>query len=191
MAESAQILEVSKPWHEDLAEFLIANPHKSMAEVAAHYGVTAPWLSTVKNSDAFRDYYDARRGEHFSAVSLSLVEKVSALAELSVEALTKQVSDHTLGAPMAVDTLMNVTDLALKSLGFGAKKSGEAPQQNNTLILVGDQAALERARSTLRTVRERVIDADLEREAAGESASGETSVVEQQPQPQEILPPSD
>lgn len=161
MAESAQILSVGKPWQEALAEYFIVNPTHSMEQAAEHFHVTRAWLSTVKNSDAFQDYYQSRRREHFDAVSATLVDKVSGLAEMAVDALSTRVEEHMRGKELSVDALGSVADLALKSLGFGAKSSPSGTTVNNTrnvTIVVGDQQALARARGMLKTVRERIID---------------------------------
>jgi hypothetical protein len=164
MAESAQILRVGKPWQEALAEYFIVNPTHSMTQAAEFFGVTLAWLSTVKNSDAFQDYYQSRRREHFDAVSASIVDKVAGLAEMTVDALATRVEEHMRGKELSVDALGSVADLALKSLGFGAKGSPSGTTVNNTrnvTIVVGDQQALSRARGMLKTVRERIIDSAL------------------------------
>jgi len=173
MADSVQLLGLSKPWHEELATFLIKNPHLTMGQVARSFNVSASWLSVVKNSDAFKDYYDARRAEVQSMVSATLADKVNALAELGVEQLTEHVVDHANGAEMGMDALMGVTDLALKSLGFGGRGgNAPAPAAGQTLVVIGDQEALKEARKTLQVVREHVIDAELVVDGAKDATPG-------------------
>ena len=160
MADSAQLLSISKSWHEELATFLIKHPELSMGQVARYFKVSISWLSVVKNSDAFKDYYEARRAEVNSMISMTLADKVNALAELGVEQLTERVAEHANGKEMGLDALVGVTDLALKSLGFGGKKDIPAAA-GNTLVVIGDQQALQEARKSLKAVREHILDAEL------------------------------
>ena len=172
MADSAQIKSVSQPWHEALAEYLILYPEKTLGETAKHFHVTLTWLCTVKNSDAFQDYYQARRRDHFGDVSRHLAQakiedKLETLAEMSIDGLSKKVEDH-LTSPdplkeLSLDALRDTAQLALRSLGFGAQKvpSG-SPVQNN--IYIGDSSALDRARNNLRHIRERIIDPVISKE---------------------------
>jgi hypothetical protein len=170
MAESAQIKRVGKPWQEALAEFFIVNPEKSMAEAAQFFGVTLAWLSTVKNSDAFQDYYAARRREHFDDVSKSLADakitdKLQGLAEMGVDALSTRLEEHITKVPtreLSVDALLAASKLALNALGFGqAKASPATPMVQNNTIIVG-AAALAKAKGNLRVIRERIIDPVIE-----------------------------
>lgn len=123
-----------RAWHEELLEFMLANPRATTMETAMYFNVSMSWVSIVKNTDAFRELWAARRGEHFSRVSAGVSERVTALAEMSVEALTdkleKEIKSDT-GA--TISTLQEVSEMALKSLGFGSKV-GPAPsmQVNNT-----------------------------------------------------------
>ena len=172
MAESAQIARTSKPWHEALAEFFILYPERTMTEAAKHFGVTLPWLSVVKNSDAFQDYYQARRREHFNEVSKALADskiedKLKGLADMSLDAISERVAEHIEKVPtreLSLDALHASAQLALKALGFSDKRVAAAPgnfTQNNTTVIVGAEA-LARAKGNLRVVRERIIDPALE-----------------------------
>lgn len=169
MAET-QIRNVSKPWHEALAEYFILYPERTMTEAADHFKVTLPWLSQVKNSDAFQDYYQARRREHFNEVSRALADskiedKLKAVADMSLDAIAERVAEHVTKVPtreLSIDALHATASLALKSLGFMDKRGpAAAPLVQNNTIIVG-QDALARAKGNLRVVRERLIDPALE-----------------------------
>lgn len=192
MAESAQIKSVSKPWHEAIAEFFILYPEKSLRECADHFGVTLSWLSVVKNSDAFQDYYQARRREHFNDMSAALAEtkiedKLRAVADMSLDAIAKKIEDHTKEVPtkeLTIDALQTSAALALKALGFGARSpapGGPALVQNNTLIVSAD--AFRKAQGNLRIVREHIIDPALSavREPAERILNGSTETIEHDP----------
>lgn len=171
MAESLQLHKVSKPWHEALAEYFILYPERTMTQAAADFNVSLPWLSLVKNSDAFQDYYQARRREHFNDVSRALAEskiedKLRSVADMSLDAIADRVAEHVQKVPtreLSLEALQTSAQLALKALGFGAKASGASPPlvQNNTVI-VASADALRKAQGNLRVVRERIIDPALD-----------------------------
>ena len=93
MAQSAQIQKVSN-WHEALSDYMIALPEARAHEAAAFFGVTEAWLSTVKNSDAFRQFHSARRKEHFDRISTNVGDKLQNLAEISLDELTERVEEQ-------------------------------------------------------------------------------------------------
>lgn len=167
---ATQLQSVSKPWHEALTEYFILYPERTMTEAARHFGVSLAWLSQVKNSDAFQDYYQARRREHFNELSKSLADskiedKLRAVADMSLEAIADRVAEHVTKVPtreLSIDALQATANLALKSLGFMDKRGlPAAPLVQNNTIIVG-QDALARAKGNLRVVRERLIDPVLE-----------------------------
>jgi hypothetical protein len=139
----------TRPWHEALLEFILANPRASGVEIALYFNVTEAWVSTVKNSDAFQELWAKRRGEHFSRVSSSIAEKVTALAEVTVDTLTDEIEKSKRKGELKIETLKETADMALKALGFGAK-GVQSPlastiniQQNNFSV---DKETLARAR---------------------------------------------
>lgn len=141
-----------RAWHEELLEFIIANPRASGAETALYFNVTESWLSIVKNSDAFRELWAKRRPEHFSRVSAGVSEKLTALAEVTLDALTDVVEKEKREGNATVASLRETAEMTLKAMGFG-NKSHNTPvhvgdinvhQQNN--IIQVDRDTLARAR---------------------------------------------
>lgn len=121
------------------------NPRASGAEIAFHFNVSESWLSIVKNSDAFKELWAQRRPEHFSRVSASITEKVTALAELTVDSLTDKIEKEKREGTVSISTLKETAEMALKSLGFG-NKGIPVPivqVQNNVFV---DKETLQRAR---------------------------------------------
>lgn len=187
MANSNQIVSVSQPWHYALAEFFILFPEKSMSECAEHFKVSTTWLSLVKNSDAFKDFFEARRREHSETISeaiaaAAITDKLTVLAELSVDAVTKKVEEHikAVSQPghipgmsnreLSLEALQDSANLALKALGFGpAKVQVNATQVNNYQATLNSQA-VDRARGRLTLVRQG-IDRQLETEKANAPTS--------------------
>lgn len=147
MAQSDQIQSV-KAWHEELMDFMLAQPRAGLKETSEYFGVSMSWLSVVKNSDAFKDAWEKRRENHSSAVSVSLVQRVEALAEVALETMTQKLERE--GESIGLSTLREVSETALRSLGFGMRESprgGQTAQSitNNNMIVV-DRETLARAR---------------------------------------------
>lgn len=147
MAQSAQIKSI-KAWHGELIDFMLAQPRAGLRETSEYFGVSQSWLSIVKNSDAFQNEWDKRRAEHSSAVSVSLVERVEALAEVAIETMTERLERE--GQSVGLTTLREISESALKSLGFGMKPNHGSSQTaqtiNNNHMIVVDKETLARAR---------------------------------------------
>jgi hypothetical protein len=146
VAQSVQIKSV-KAWHEELIDFMLAQPRAGLKETSEFFGVSMSWLSIVKNSDAFQNEWDKRRAEHSSAVSVSIVERVEALAEVALETMTEKLERE--GAAVGLTTLREISETALKSLGFGQRSNVPAQNANNITnnnMIVVDRETLARAR---------------------------------------------
>lgn len=148
---ATQLKNGLRAWHEELIEFTLANPRASLQEASLYFNVTVSWISIVKNSDAFREMWARRRPEHFSRVSAGVSERLVALTEVTVDALTNKVEQETREGTASIATLKEVGDMALKAMGFGNKGIGSpivhlntGPTQNNTFIV--DKETLARAR---------------------------------------------
>ncbi len=124
MAKSAQIKEVSAK-HENILNYIIMNPLLRLAEVAAYFGVTQPWLSTIIHSDAFQDRLKQRQDEFFdSAVLKGTAEKLAAAADMTIDAYMEKVSVLT------ADQLISGADKLLGKLGYGSGRAGASVHIN-------------------------------------------------------------
>lgn len=165
MSQSASIKKV-RAWHEELLEFILANPRASGAEIALYFNVTEAWVSTVKNSDAFQELWAKRRGEHFSRVSSSISDKVVALAEVTVDALTDEIEKKKRKNELEIQTLTEVSNMALKALGFGMKRESVNSPGVNVNVNTGptyvvDKDTLARARDAKTKMLEHVANAAI------------------------------
>jgi len=152
MSESASIKKVSA-WHEELIDFMLAQPRAGLKEAADYFDVSQSWLSTVKNSDAFLQRWAERRGVHSSAVSQGIRERVEGLAEVTLETLTRRMEKE--GESMGLSTLREVSETALKSLGFGNRNAnvnvplqGQGSMTVNGNVVMIDRNVLAEARAT-------------------------------------------
>ena len=153
MSQSASIAKVNN-WHRELAVWLIANPTATNAETAKHFKVTEPWLSTVKNSDAFREYFDRVHAEHAKVVLQPIQDKLMATADAALGHIQNKVTKD--GATMEVHTLLSVTDTLLKRAGVGEAKQpigSNNPSQININLGLVSREQLEEARQAMRAPR--------------------------------------
>lgn len=155
MSHSASIKSM-KPWHEELIDFMLAQPRAGLKETSEYFGVSIAWLSTVKNSDAFRDAWAQRRGEHSSTISATLTQRVEALAETALETMQQKLERE--GMNIGLSTLREVSETALKSLGFGMRDPRVGMQTANSItnnnMIVVDRDTLARARQLRANMRD-------------------------------------
>lgn len=162
---ATQLKNGMRAWHEELLEFLLANPRASLAEISIYFNATPSWISIVKNSDAFREVWAKRRSEHFDRVSISVSDRVTALADVTIDALTVKMEKHIAADTATIEQLKEVGDMALKALGFGAKGNNiniRTDVSATTNVFV-DKATLERAREARRIIqREEILSLTAE-----------------------------
>lgn len=149
MAKSAQIDKVGW-WHERLADWMLANPDRTLGEAAREFNCSQAWISIIKNSDSFRIYWELRSTAVSEEVEsrtagtiVGIKEKTAALTELALDQLNARVERN--GVVMPVGELLDIAQVGLKSLGYGANKTA-APAAVNVNIGLVDQATLQKAR---------------------------------------------
>lgn len=155
MAQSVQIKKVSW-WHERLADLLIAHPERTLGSIAKELNVTQAWLSVIKNSDVFVDYWITRSTEHSKEVTGGIKSKAFAGVELALDAINERVERD--GAIMPMNTLLEVVDVNMKRFGYDSSKQNQGPLINMNFqgLVTSDELAL--ARSKMRDRQEKVID---------------------------------
>jgi hypothetical protein len=100
--------------HDQIIDWLLANPNQPMSVCAAEFGYTAPWLSTLIHSDLFQAKLQERQETIFGEVALSVKDRITALAHDSLRRLHEKVQTCD-----DVDQLVSASELAVKALGFG------------------------------------------------------------------------
>lgn len=166
-------------WHERLADWMIANPGVPMREAAKFFDKTQTWISIVKNSDAFKRYWEQRSGEHSEKVSnvavgamIGVTEKTAAMTEMALDELMNRL--ETQGPVMTVDTLLSVADTGLKRLGYGASKTSQPPQVQVGVSVTVDRRAVEQARDKMRST----FGVESNAELASSTARPESKLIE-------------
>jgi hypothetical protein len=137
------------PWHAAIVDWEFSHPDKKMKECAKHFQVTEPWLSRLRNSDLFIAYREERRVEHNKTVSLTIVDRVETVADITLEVIAERVKEER--EDISLSLLTEIGGMALTALGFGSK----APQVPgggsavNVNIGIASPAALESARGLM------------------------------------------
>lgn len=136
-----------KDWMHSLADFMIQNPHSTNVATARVFGVSAVWIGVVKRSDSFRELMKKRRAKHAEMVSQTVIEKVEALAEQAIDELSFRMQTEV----VPLETVKDIGDMALKSLGFGGRNSSSSPVVNNITVTV-EKEALAAAREKMKLI---------------------------------------
>lgn len=113
---------------------------KKLSEAAAEFGVTQAWLSTVKNSDAFIDYFQRLSAAHSEALLLGVREKAIATADAAVGEIQRRLEVSAETIPL--NQLLDISDVLLKRTGHGEGRS-QAPTVSVHLGLVSKEELAE------------------------------------------------
>lgn len=158
MAQSVQIKKVS-PWMERLADLLIAHPEKRMMEIAKMMGRTYVWVSSVRNSDTFKDYWRMRSENHSDAVTLGIKEKSFAAAEMALDNILEKAASHADAGILTIQQSLDIFDMTMKRFAPNTLdpdvKSGSTTINNYVGLVSPEQLAT--AREKLRKSDEPVI----------------------------------
>lgn len=141
-----QLTDISHT-HEAIMNFMIAAPQLPLRDVAAHFGYTQAWLSTLIHSDLFQARLREKQGLVMSGIAEDLTAKLKAVADVGIEKIAQQL--ETSEDPRF---LLESTKLALTHLGFGAKPAAGAVNvnaQNVQQVFVASAADLEAARGRI------------------------------------------
>lgn len=151
-------------WYEGLADWLLANPDKTLTAAAQHFNKSLSAISMIRNSDAFRTYFEARKNEFRSRHDEILRGKLTQVATSGLDIILQHMEKKKDAVPLSLAT--NVTQSALDRLGFAPK--AVAPATNVTVNNVAAPVhvsisieALEEARAALRVVEQKRGEAGL------------------------------
>lgn len=142
-SHSPQIQKLA-PKHHAIMDFILSNPQMKLQHVAAHFGVSQPWLSTIIHSECFQALLADKQRELFEVTALTLNDKITGLAHRAVERLVDKV--EVVEDPKA---LKDIGELALKSLGYGTKTSIQAGDGSTIQIGQANSALIHQARERM------------------------------------------
>jgi len=107
--------------HDQMINWLLLNPEKSLRELADVFGYSQAWVSTVIHSDIFQAALKERQIQLASLVVQGIPDKLRRVADIGVEKLTQQLEQSE--DPKFV---LDATDKILHRLGY-APQSARAP----------------------------------------------------------------
>lgn len=120
--------------HTAIMDFMIANPEIKLGDVAQKFGVTQGWLSQLIHSSLFQAELAYKKEVMFGELTLSIKDRVVNLAHGSLSKL----EELSHAGALSIEQNIDVAELTLKSLGFGAPKTqgavGPVGQQTNIFI---------------------------------------------------------
>ena len=144
------LVKVSE-WHKDIFNWEIEHPGVNLSICAEHFGVGETWLSTIRNTDVYKEYSAQQRLNHNYNVSRSVIEGVEAVAGVALEVIEERIKKErdTIGLGVVNDA----ANMALKALGFGNKSNGRGGEtQVNVILGAATPEALEKARDKMRLI---------------------------------------
>lgn len=140
--------------HEQIVNWLILNPERSLGECAAAFGYTQPWLSQLVHSDMFQARYQEACREIGELAVHTLHNKLSGLTVAVIDKALERVENGVATERFLGDTLRT----SLQSLGYGggppAQGAGTAAPitiniQAQALVAARERVAQARAGTTL------------------------------------------
>ncbi len=138
--------------HQQIINWLIANPHRGLGECAKDFGYSQTWISQVIHSDAFQALYQARCQQLGVAVVHTIKDEITNTAAMAMAAIRKRIETGVASEKL----LLGTTKTVLDTLGY---TRGAAPQvQVNAAapvqVTVVDKAALINARERAASARQ-------------------------------------
>lgn len=129
--------------HDQIMNWLIANPEKKLGECAAYFGYTQSWLSTLIHSDTFKAKFRERQDAVFGRIAATTEEKLAGLANMVTDRLAEKVEVTQDG-----DFILDAFDKIMHRAGYAPNKMGAMtpPQVQNNFFISKDALAAARGR---------------------------------------------
>lgn len=136
--------------HDMMIDFILANPGVKQNDLARAFGYTPAWISRITCSDAFQARLAARRGEIVTpSLLLSFEERLKGLATQSLDMLADRLDavDEEGNSIAPTEVVIKALEISSKSLGYGARQTNVAIQNNVTVNKMSDEELLEIAQN--------------------------------------------
>jgi len=112
--------------HQALADAVLMNPHLTQGQLAAIFGYTPGWISTVMTSDAFQALLERRRAETINPeIVVTLNERARGLAHQSMRVLAEKMAKPADQVPDAL--ALRAFELSSKAIGMGGHAAPPPP----------------------------------------------------------------
>jgi len=150
-ASAANALERVRYTHDAMIDIVIAKPDVTQNTLAEYFGYSVGWISRIFCSDAFQARLAQRRGEIVTPGLLSTFEeRLKLLATNSIELVLAKLEEKELDPITGqmklsadIGTIFKALEISTKSLGYGARQTNVAIQNNLTVNTMSDQQLME------------------------------------------------
>lgn len=132
-------------WYESVSDWLLQNPDKNLKDAAVFFNVTPTWIYVLTKSRPFVEYHEARRTEHNYLVSVGVIDKATAVADMALDHLSQKMVD--VGDTLPVKVLTEVADTMLARIGYGGGSRGASPNGASAVSVQVDVNLITEARS--------------------------------------------
>jgi hypothetical protein len=145
-------------WYERFADLLIAKPEATLTALAAELNCSLAWLSTIKNSDVFKDYWARRSGDASKVILGDIRAKAAASAEMALDIINDKLAAEGpgCGQDIPMGQLLDIVDTSMKRFGYDQAGGSKAPAGPSININLGtvkpEELALARERMRQITV---------------------------------------
>lgn len=124
--------------HDAMIDLVIANPQISQNEIAAHFGYTPSWVSTVFASDAFQARLAERKGDLVDPfIRQTVEERMRALVLQSITLLHEKLEQPGISADIALEAFKAST----KALGYGARPAVNINDNRQYVVRLPEKSA--------------------------------------------------
>lgn len=119
--------------HDQIMNWLIANPELSNRQCAEYFGYSESWLSTLVHSDVFQAKFRERQDVVFGFVASEVKEKLTGLGNMVAEQLMEKLEKNE-----DKQFTLDAFDKVMKASGYAPNSTKNTPaqlnQQNNFFI---------------------------------------------------------
>lgn len=143
--------------HEAMADMILQEPWISQNEIAARFGYSPSWVSTIITSDGFQSFLAARQAELVDpSLRLTLQERLRALTTQSLKVLQDKLSKP---ADQVSDNLaLRTLELGSKALGLGQAAPPPPPADSQAhLATLAERLVRLQPRRDLQPIEDAVI----------------------------------
>lgn len=163
-------------WYEAMADYMIANPTHTVAQIAKAFDRGEATVQLVKNSDSFKTYLRQRRADFVQEHDAAIRAKQLGIVETGMDVMLRILEKKQDTVPLA--QLADIIDKGLGRLGYGEQKGGTNVQVNVNnpapqVVAVGVDD-LRAAQQAMRIAQQRQLEApqivDVSPNPAGEAS---------------------
>lgn len=132
--------------HDAMIDMIIAKPDVLQNDIAAYFGYSVGWISRIMCSDAFQARLATRRGEVvIPGLLATFEERLKAMTTRSLDLIMEKMEavDEEGNPAVEVGTLFKAMELGSKCLGYGARQTNVAIQNNMTVNTMTDSQLME------------------------------------------------